>query len=53
MHGDEQGDLHVVGADGQEINQALTAAGIFPGAIKPERLSLEEWFLSLTQTGQH
>jgi ABC-2 type transport system ATP-binding protein len=46
------GELRVVGADGREVNQALAAVGIFATAVIPERPSLEEWFLALTD-GDH
>jgi ABC-2 type transport system ATP-binding protein len=46
------GRLVVTGAGGRDINQALTAAGIIAGALIPERLSLEERFLAITE-GEH
>jgi ABC-2 type transport system ATP-binding protein len=45
-------DLLVEGAGGRDVNQALAAAGIFATAVTEERLSLEEWFLALTE-GEH
>ena len=52
VYTDEHDQLCVVGSDGREINQVLAAAGIFAAAIRPERPSLEDWFLSLTQASQ-
>jgi ABC-2 type transport system ATP-binding protein len=49
---DGDGDLLVEGAGGRDVNEVLVAAGIFAEAITPERLSLEECFLALTQ-GEH
>jgi ABC-2 type transport system ATP-binding protein len=49
---DGDGDLLVEGASGRDVNEVLVAAGIFADAITPERLSLEEWFLAVTE-GEH
>jgi len=50
--GDGDGALLVEGASGREVNQALVSHGIFATALAPERLSLEEWFLAVTE-GEH
>jgi len=42
----------VEGATGRQVNQALVAGGVVAGAITPEKLSLEAWFLALTE-GEH
>jgi ABC-2 type transport system ATP-binding protein len=49
-HGDAS--LVVTGAAGRDVSAALAAASIYPAAIIPERLSLEEWFLTITE-GEH
>ncbi|MGH9124386.1 MAG: ABC transporter ATP-binding protein [Acidimicrobiales bacterium] len=46
------GTLQVTGVGGRQVNQALSAAGIFADAITGRRLSLEEWFLAHTE-GDH
>jgi ABC-2 type transport system ATP-binding protein len=50
--GGGNGDFIVETASGRAVNEALVAADIFAAALTPERLSLEEWFLTLTE-GEH
>jgi ABC-type multidrug transport system ATPase subunit len=49
---DGAGQLLVTDAGGRDVNQALAAAGVFASAITPERLTLEERFLAITE-GEH
>ncbi len=45
---DGGGSLRVADAEGREVTEALARSGVFPAAVIPERLSIEEWFLTVT-----